>query len=78
MINDVLLLKWLPNKLIYNRFRNFVSKNIRKSTKNDLVENTIHIKLNNMYEKENVNELKILPNDVHLVKSFSFFKNREF
>ena len=29
-----------------------------------------------MYEKENFNELKILPNDVHLVKSFSFFKNR--
>ena len=59
-------------------FWNFVSKNNRKSTKNDLVENTIHIKLNNMYEKENVNELKILPNDVHLVKLFSFFKNREF
>ena len=31
-----------------------------------------------MYEKEDVIELKILPNDVHLVKPFSFFKNREF
>ena len=78
MINDVLLLKWLPNKLTYNPFLNFVSKDIRKSTKNDLVENAIHIKLNDMYEKENFNELKILPNHVHLVKPFSFFKNREF
>ena len=26
--------------------------------------------------RKNINDLKILPNDVHLVKSFPFFKNR--
>ena len=76
MINDVLLLKWLPNELTKHPLYNFVLKVIRKSTKNDLVQYTIHIKLNNIYEKAYINELKILSNDVHLVKSFPFFKNR--
>ena len=52
MIIDVLLLKWLPNELTKHPLQNFVSKVMSKSTKNDLVQNTTHTKLNNMYEKE--------------------------
>ena len=42
----------------------------------DLVQNATDIKLNNVYEKEYINEFKILPNDVRLVDLFPLFINR--